>query len=352
MVTEQDIDNMLGEDEAEGQEVEVKEVKDQEEGEVQEQEVKNDEQEETETGDAKATPAPELTPEQIIEQQNERLKELEKVNNGILQAKTSAAARARQAQEESQALKEKLAALEKQIELTKAAKADTEKVDGEQKIDRIQVDFDDDGNAFVPIDRIPANNDLVKKLQTLESELNQTKHTLTETQRQRELQESMNDFLSQKDGWKEAFPVLQEQSQYLSAMFDQFVNQNQIDMPSDRQAAKDIAYEIASHPSFQSQFRAKYPDGDPERVMQAYLNGGKYYTAKALDAIAAAKKPVSAHKPLPKSKPAALGTVIGSGTGKETESLEKYADMDLDDFLRLSPEEERRMERLLKEKGR
>jgi hypothetical protein len=82
MVTEQDIDNMLGEDEAEDQEVEVKEVKDQEEGEVQEQEVKDDEQEATEKGDEKATPAPELTPEQIIEQQNERLKELERQNTG------------------------------------------------------------------------------------------------------------------------------------------------------------------------------------------------------------------------------------------------------------------------------
>jgi hypothetical protein len=335
MATDELIDEILGEDEP-----------------ATEPEVTETGVKEPAEADKPAPPAdevPQKTAEELLQEKEERLAELERVNNGLLQAKTSAMAKSNKYQEELSAKEERIRALEQEIALARATKPNDQDPIADQVIDKISIDFDEEGNAFVPVDRIPANKDLAKKIQDLEAELNATKHNLQTSKEASLKEEALNGFLSEKDGYKEAFPVFQEQCTYMSSLFDQFVKENEINFPTDKASALDKALEISTDPKFQTSFKAKYPNSDPEAVMQAYLHGSKHYTRKALNSIVGVKVP-SSHKPLP-DKPLPLATVAGASQAKDTESIDKYANMDIEDFLRMSPEEERRMNRLLKEKG-
>jgi len=304
------------------------------------------------SAEATPEPTPELTTEELIKQRDERLSELEKVNNGLLQAKTSAMAKANKYHGELTSAQSRLSALEQELELAKASVVKPTEITGSQPIDKIVVDFDEDGNAFIPADKIPANIELSKKIQSLESELNAAKQYVKSTENKKLTDEALNGFLNEKPGYKEAFPVMQEQFNYLSSLFDQYVQENGVDFPKNKSDAQDLALEISTNPKFQTAFNAKYPAADSEIVMQAYLSGSKHFARKALDKIVGNNSQSSSHKPFPTDKPLPISTVAGANMAKDVDSLEKYAGMDMEDFLRMSPEEERRMNRLLKEKGK
>ena len=341
MLTDEQINLMVGETEPDETE-EVAETKET----VTPEENKGEPKEEQVTGEEVPAPPADKTAEQLLEEERARIAEIERVNNGLLQAKTSAMQKYQKTLSELQSTQEQLKALQEQARLKDEAKI----VDaGSQNIDRLKVEFDDEGNAYVPAGSIPVNADLVKKIEALELQLSQAANKLQEDRVKAEYEGSL---LSEKEGYKTAIKDLKEQWDFVkNGLFDQFVREKEIQFSSNTDVAKAQALEVAMSPEFQKAFYAKYPNGDIETLMQAGIYSGKYYERKALDAVLSKKQPVSTHKPLPGDKPLPLATATGTGMAQEIDDLNKFANMTPEEFLRMSPDEERRMNRLLKEKG-
>lgn len=332
-LTDEEMEEMVGVEEAE----EAPETKEETEENVETVE-------EPETGDEEdpAPPAEDEPPD--IAALETRIQELESINHGLLKAKTSSQASKQSIQEAYQREQERVAALEAKIkELNQPAPAEQDK----QVPDKIEVQFDDEGNAFIPGDKLPVDHSQAQKVKELESRLLSAKEDLDNIRVQAAQQAELKNFLSENEKYAEVMPQAQEQWSYLKdELFDQFITAK--NLPAPESPAQ--ALEIAATPEFQKAFKSKYPDSDPEVIMQAGLTGEKYYQRKALNMLIEQKERTkSSHTPLPTDKPPSLSTVTGASTqSDENTDLQKYADMTMEDFLRMTPEEERRMNDLLK----
>ncbi len=321
MVTEAEVDGVLGEEEEPVVEPEPKE----DEG------VKPDDS---------APPAEEDTKDA------DRISELEKMNNGLLQAKTAAMAKVDKSGESLTAANDRIRALEEQIKIQAAipAAAPVEN----KPVENVSVEYDDEGNAFIPAKNLPVDTSQADKIAALEAKLAKTANALESSNQNRLQEEYTKSFLGEKEGYKEAYTEVMEQWTYLKTeLFDQFVSSKGIAPPKTQAEA----LEIASNPEFQTAFKSKYPQGDVESVLQAGLYQNRYYEKKALDTVLAQRVPASTHAPIPTDKPLPLGTVPGSNQAIEENSLAEYSDMSMEDFLLMTPEKETRMNRLLQEKG-
>ncbi len=289
-------------------------------------------------------PDPGVTTEQL----NARIAELEKINNGLLQAKTASSAKARAAQEQLQETQRQIDLLKTRLDGDAQKKDKAPEASAQRQMDRLTVDFDENGVPFIPAEGLPVNKDLEQKVAALEQELSQTAQSIRASQEQREEAENLRALLAEKDGYQEAFAQIKDQWDYLSGgFFDQFVVANELPEPRTR----DDALEIAANEKFQAAFRAKFPNGDAESVIEAFTSKKPYYKRRALNMALKAQTPQPTHTPLPKDKPQSLSTISGANHAGDDDDLQKFADMSVEDFLSLSPEQERRMNRLMKEKG-
>jgi hypothetical protein len=315
---------------------------DQETGEDQEPEPKEAEGNQEEAREQESAP-PAEDPDNQLKALQEQVEELKKINNGLLQAKTASSSKASKAQEELQAAKLQLQRYE-----------ESQKQQGPEKkesVDRLAVEFDDDGNPFIPASNIPVPDAIRQEVAALKQQLFETTNNLRKTQAQRDEAEALQNLLSQKDGYDEAFVKFQEQWNYVKdELFDQFVHANNLPVPRSQAEALDIA----TSPEFQKAFSAKYPGSDVAAVMEAGLMGdpkqSPYYLRKALDTLSR-KKVDPSHKPLG-DKPSSVSTMSDAGPPLgESDDLQQFADMDMEDFLKLTPAQESRLNVLLKQKG-
>jgi len=292
-----------------------------------------------------ATPAeeaPEPTPEEVAAA---RITELEKMNNGLLQAKTSAMQKVDKSGESLASANERIKALEEQVKIQQVPKPDPVE---DKPIENVKVEYDEEGNAFIKAENLPVDKSNAKKVAELETRLEQATTDLATSTLERKQAEYTQSFLNEKEGYKEAFVEVKEQWDYIKGeLFNQFIVSQDIKPPTTQAEA----LEISANPEFQKAFKAKYPTGDVESIMQAGLYQNKYYEKKALETVLAQKVPKSTHKQLPDDKPLPLASVPGSNQAQEEDSLDKFANMDMEDFLRMSSEDEIRMNRLLENRG-
>lgn len=343
MATIEEIESAFGAEEPGEEEVSAPPAESADTADPKEEEVKPEEGEEPKPEEEPAKPVEPAQEAPTAEQLAARVAELEKINNGLLQAKTASSAKARQAQEALQAAQEQLKLVQAQPKPDPKPEEETR-----QPVDRLKVEFDEDGNPYVPVESLPVNQDLTQKVSELEKQLSDTAQNLKVSQEERVRAETLKNFLSEKDGYQEAYVQVKDQWEYIRReLFEQIVASKGLPKPQTQAEA----LEIASDPDFQAAFKTKFPTGDAESVMQAYLFGGRYFERKALDAILEKQTPPSTHKPLPTDKPQPLATVTGASQAGDDDDLQKYADMSMDDFLAMKPEQEARMDRLMKEKG-
>lgn len=282
-------------------------------------------------------PVPSTEPVPEIDQLNNQLVETKKINNGLMQAKTTAMRKHQESSKAVEVLTNELNNMKSYIESLQNPQIDSS---GPQKVDKTEVLFDDDGNAY--IENLPDNPKLVNKIVELEQEIIKFNNSLSASKEETLQAESLSSFLNEKEGYKEAFPEVRDQWQYIKTdLFNQFVDANDINPPE----TKNQALEIMTSDGFKKAFSAKYPTADIDSVIQAGVHGGKYYERKALDAVLS-KKTVSSHDPLPSDKPQSLSTVSGESDFGDEGFLERVSNMPFDEFLNLTPTEEARYNRL------
>lgn len=293
-------------------------------------------------------PKPEENQEEVPEEptaDETRIAELEKINNGLMQAKTASQASKGKAQEDLASTREQLKAAQEELRIAKLPK---ESEPSKPLPEKLKVEFDDEGKAFIDPANFPVDLDQARKIKDLESKVVQGEKNLEAARVQTAQAENLKVFFAENEGYAEANDMYQEQWNYMrTELFPQYLEANNIPAPTTQVGA----IEISASPEFIKSFKSKFPEGNPETIMEAGLYNTKHYARKAFDSLLKKKAPDSQHKQIPTDKPLPLGTAPGGTIHQDDDTLQRYADKSMEDFLLQSPEEDAKMDRLMIQKG-
>jgi len=231
--------------------------------------------------------------------------------------------------------------------------------------DKLAVDFSEDGSPFVrtedilKLTKLKQDNkaDLTKpQIEALDGKINQLATQMVQGQALQGQQKVLNSLISSNPTYPEAMSNLQGQWQFLNQMYDQYVSYNSLPVPS---SIEEAMQQIVSSPVAQ-EFSKQFPGSDVELLIETFTTPStsvmQRKLKKALDGVSKSNGTGQSNELItPKknnnlsalaAKPASLGNVSNQARSADT-TIERVADMGLDDFMALSDSDMNKVHSLL-----
>lgn len=326
----------MAEDEMDVTEEELEEGKDEEPVDEESQEPAEEEPDKPEP-DKKDDGKPEISPLE------ERLAELEKQNQGLLNAITDE----RRKRQHSDG---RLSQITELMSTAKERAADKEPAQKEAKPSHVPIEVTDDGKAFISTEALDALlktklKNYEEPLQRMQQEMEAAKAT---TEQERAFQESVSAVLSEDDEYPTAYRSVQKAADWVNKEVMRMQEQSGIDgyVPTA------VALELLAGTAVEQEFTKRFPGMDFERTIKAYdskwdlkqaikstISVGKKPAPKGIDPLKAARV---------MGKPSSLTTPKQlKGGGISDDDLDS---LDMDTIINLTDAERDKLMRLLEKR--
>lgn len=252
----------------------------------------------------------------------ERLKRLEIANKGLIKATQAERAKRHNLEEQIQQVTEKI-----------NAAAMSRKSEEEEEVPGIKVEFDDEGNAYVPRDKLQTISNKDREYQEKIDRL-EYNDLLTRAEQAKNLvfQKVSNDY-------KEGVTLVQKQWNDLNEIFSTYIENNGIEIPKDSDGVADILFSE----DVTSAFKKKHPTGDIDDLVDVYTSQSLSMLERKLRKAARAQDLSSTEKKdslklLKKigKQPPSMNRMQNQRSGKSELSLDDISKMSSEDFEKMS----------------
>jgi hypothetical protein len=286
------------------------------------------------------------------------LDKLSKANTGLRHALTEERNKRQTFEGRLQGISETFASA---LEKKQAAKEPEEPVE-EPIPDKIPIDFDDDGSPFMKTQDIlklvkmrPADmeNMSLPQLKKLESQVNQISSYFVQNQVSQVQRTEIDSLIRSNPEYPAQFQTLIGQWKQLNNMYDTYISENNLPVPG---SLDDAVHQIVSGP-VSKEFLKLNPNADLELLVEAFttpnLKTQQRKLQKAMDnQLKITTKPDSNLEKQNLStlskKPTNLGKITNQSSGNADTTIERVAEMSLDDFLSLSDSDTAKIKSLLR----
>ena len=227
---------------------------------------------------------------------------------------------------------------------------------------KVPVSFEEDGTPFVKADEIARLTKIGTKdlesltrpqLDRLEQRLNLVTAQLTQGQALQSQRQAIDGLLSSNPSYPEGLKALSGQWQHLNRMYDQYIYGNSLPVPN---SIDEAMQQIIGSP-VAAEFERQFPGSDVELLIETFTTPNtaarQRKLRRALDMnVRSVKRPVDTigQQNLTRlsRKPSNLGNIPNQVKSANT-TIDRVADMSLDDFMKLSDSDIEKVQSLLAE---
>ena len=281
-------------------------------------------------------------PNDDISMLRDKLLELEKANNGLRQAITSERAKRQDYQSKVDAV----------MEMVNARKT-TKITDVEPEVklpDKIQIEFDDDGNAILPVDQLlpfinSKTEEKIAPIKKIEQDFHDLSTKIYSDDIAGKETGAFQNFLKD-NGLENEYGLLKEQFTFLDQQLQKYIEVSGIELPQHpdpKVRAEQFIDMIVNNDDIVNSFKSKYKNADPELSLEAMFSNPAERLRnprKLKSVLTKLKQPTNKDVDITPlySKPKSLSHVPGSDIDGGS-ILGQVASMSTDEFMLLSDAE-------------